>query len=50
MDLPAAMELLRKCVAELQTRFIVNLGEFTVRVADKDGVHKVDLLTGETVQ
>ncbi|GAA5857878.1 hypothetical protein JCM1840_000948 [Sporobolomyces johnsonii] len=43
------MELLRKCVDELEKRFIVNLGEFTVRVADKDGVRLVDLKTGSTI-
>ncbi|CEQ39584.1 SPOSA6832_01117, partial [Sporobolomyces salmonicolor] len=43
------MELLRKCVNELEKRFIVNLGEFTVRVADKDGVRLVDLKTGSTI-
>ncbi|GAA5832417.1 hypothetical protein JCM3766R1_003065 [Sporobolomyces carnicolor] len=47
--LEEGLELLRKCVNELETRFIVNLGEFTVRVADKDGVRLVDLKTGETI-
>ncbi|KAM0791587.1 hypothetical protein ACM66B_006030 [Microbotryomycetes sp. NB124-2] len=50
MSLDEALDLLRKCVNELETRFIVNLGNFTVRVADKDGVRQVDLKTGETVQ
>lgn len=31
MGLEDGMELLRKCVDELEKRFIVNLGEFTVR-------------------
>lgn len=31
MNLEEGMELLRKCVDELEKRFIVNLGEFTVR-------------------
>ncbi|KAK4706190.1 20S proteasome subunit beta 4, partial [Phenoliferia sp. Uapishka_3] len=49
MDLEAGLELLRKCVNELEVRFIVNLGDFTVRVADKDGVRQISLKTGETV-
>jgi len=43
MNLDEGMELLRKCVGELEKRFIVNLGEFTVRVADKDGVRLIPL-------
>ncbi|KAI5479888.1 20S proteasome subunit beta 4 [Pseudohyphozyma bogoriensis] len=43
MNLEEGLELLRKCIGELETRFIVNLGEFTVRVADKDGVRLVPL-------
>lgn len=46
MNLEEAMGLLRKCVNELQVRFIVNLGEFTVRVADKDGVRQIPLSFG----
>lgn len=43
MTLPEAMELLGRCINELEKRFIVNLGVFKVRVADKDGVREVDL-------
>ncbi|SCZ88125.1 BZ3500_MvSof-1268-A1-R1_Chr2-1g04205 [Microbotryum saponariae] len=50
MDLAQGLDLLRKCVDELEKRFIVNLGTFTVRVADKDGVRQVDLKTGETIE
>lgn len=71
MELAEGMEVLRKCVDELEKRFIVNvssfassllvltcfyadyvyaqLGEFTVRIADKDGVRQVSLKTGEPV-
>lgn len=48
MNLDEGMDLLRRCVDELEKRFIVNLGDFTVRVVDKDGVRKVDLKTGNT--
>lgn len=43
MNLEEAMGLLRRCVNELERRFTVNLGNFTVRVADKDGVKVVKL-------
>ncbi|CAD5113875.1 DgyrCDS3039 [Dimorphilus gyrociliatus] len=33
-----AVELLKKCLNEIQTRFIVNLGSFKVRFISKDGV------------
>ncbi|KAL8281386.1 hypothetical protein RQP46_006070 [Phenoliferia psychrophenolica] len=49
MDLEQGLVVLRKCVDELEKRFIVNLGEFTVRVADKDGVRQINLRTGEPV-
>lgn len=31
MDLQQGLELLRKCIDELEKRFIVNLGNFTIR-------------------
>ncbi|KAG6929167.1 proteasome subunit beta 2, partial [Chelydra serpentina] len=37
-----AMELLKKCLEELQKRFILNLPSFSVRFIDKDGIHEVD--------
>lgn len=43
MGLEDALELLRKCIDELEKRFIVNLGTFTIRVADKDGVREIKL-------
>ncbi|KAM0752945.1 20S proteasome subunit beta 4 [Meredithblackwellia eburnea MCA 4105] len=48
MDLQQGLELMRKCIDELEKRFIVNLGEFTIRVADKDGVRQINL-KGEEV-
>ncbi|ELW49525.1 Proteasome subunit beta type-2 [Tupaia chinensis] len=34
-----AMELLRKCLEELQKRFILNLPTFSIRIIDKNGIH-----------
>ncbi|KWU47041.1 N-terminal nucleophile aminohydrolase [Rhodotorula sp. JG-1b] len=42
-DLEKGLELLRKCIAELETRFIVNLGGWSIRVADKDGIRRINL-------
>ncbi|ELT93338.1 hypothetical protein CAPTEDRAFT_176004 [Capitella teleta] len=36
------LELLRKCVQEIEKRFIVNLGTFKIKIVDKDGVHVLD--------
>lgn len=43
MNLEEAKGLLRMCLQELKTRFIVNLPAFKVKVVDKDGVREVDL-------
>nr|XP_006126016.2 proteasome subunit beta type-2 [Pelodiscus sinensis] len=37
-----AVELLKKCLEELQKRFILNLPSFSVRFIDKDGIHEMD--------
>nr|XP_045006231.1 proteasome subunit beta type-2 isoform X2 [Jaculus jaculus] len=37
-----AVELLRKCLEELQKRFILNLPTFSVRIIDKNGIHDMD--------
>ncbi|GAA6041138.1 hypothetical protein JCM8097_004134 [Rhodosporidiobolus ruineniae] len=42
-SLEDGLALLRKCIGELETRFIVNLGGWTIRVADKDGVRRINL-------
>lgn len=43
MSLDEGMDLLRRCIDELQTRFIIDLGKFNVRVIDRDGVREVPL-------
>ncbi|XP_043573651.1 proteasome subunit beta type-2 [Chiloscyllium plagiosum] len=37
-----ALELLKKCLQEIQKRFILNLPSFTVRIIDNDGVHDME--------
>ncbi|XP_056681023.1 proteasome subunit beta type-2-like [Monodelphis domestica] len=39
-----AVELLKKCLEELQKRFILNLPSFSVRIIDKDGIHDLDII------
>ncbi|KAJ8273056.1 hypothetical protein GJAV_G00096880 [Gymnothorax javanicus] len=39
-----AVDLLKKCLEELNKRFILNLPSFTVRLIDKDGIHDLEKL------
>ncbi|XP_040193247.1 proteasome subunit beta type-2 [Rana temporaria] len=44
-----AVELLKRCVTELQKRFILSLPSFTVRVIDKDGIHDLENIPASSV-
>lgn len=43
MSLEEGLDLLRMCIAELKKRFIVDLGQWTVRIVDRDGIRLVQL-------
>ena len=43
-----ALDLLKKCVEELNRRFILNLPSFNVRLIDKEGIHDLETLTSGT--
>lgn len=43
MTLEEGLDLLRRCVNELKTRFIVDLGTWKVKVVDRDGTREVKL-------
>ena len=43
LSLEEAKDLLRKCIQELKTRFLINLPSFNVKVVDKTGIHEVQL-------
>jgi len=43
MDLEQALYVLKKCIQELNTRYIVNMTEFTVKVIDKNGIREINL-------
>lgn len=34
-----AVDLLQRCVNEINTRFVINLTSFKVKIVDKDGIH-----------
>ncbi|KAG7225404.1 hypothetical protein INR49_027393 [Caranx melampygus] len=40
-----AVDLLKKCIEELNKRFILNLPSFTVRLIDREGIHDLEKLT-----
>ena len=39
-----AYEVMKKCVAEVQKRLIINLPNFQVKILDKDGIHSMDVI------
>ncbi|KND00402.1 proteasome core particle subunit beta 4 [Spizellomyces punctatus DAOM BR117] len=43
LSVEEAISLLKKCIAELKTRFIAQLPEFMVKVVDKNGVREIQL-------
>ena len=43
LNLDQAKELLRKCLAELKVRFLMNLPKFVVKVITKDGIQEVEI-------
>lgn len=43
MTLEEGIALLKKCIAELQIRFVGNFKEFLVKVVDKDGVREIKI-------
>uniref|UniRef100_A0A4W3HSY3 Proteasome subunit beta n=2 Tax=Callorhinchus milii TaxID=7868 RepID=A0A4W3HSY3_CALMI len=40
-----SLELLKKCLKEIQKRFILNLPSFTVRIIDKEGIHDMEQIS-----
>lgn len=43
MTLAEGKDLVKKCIAELQTRFMLNQKAFMIKMVDKDGVRIIDL-------
>ncbi|XP_077405541.1 proteasome subunit beta type-2 [Vanacampus margaritifer] len=40
-----AVDVLKKCIEELNRRFILNLPSFTVRLIDKEGIHDLEKIS-----
>ena len=36
------LALIRKCIKEMETRFIVNLTKFSIKIVNKDGVRALE--------
>lgn len=36
-----AVEVLKKCIKEIKTRFLISLNDFTVKIANKDGIREI---------
>ncbi|KAL0075443.1 nucleophile aminohydrolase [Phycomyces blakesleeanus] len=43
MNLEEVKDLLRRCIQELKTRFIVNMPHFKVQLVNKDGISELEL-------
>ena len=43
MTVEEGIELMKRCIQEMQTRFLVNMSKFICKIADKDGVREIDL-------
>ena len=43
LSLEEAKDLLKKCINELSIRFLIHQPNWTIKVADKDGVKTIEL-------
>ncbi len=43
MSLPQGLDIVKKCLHELKTRFLISQPVFVIKVVDKDGVRTVEL-------
>ena len=50
MSLEDGKELMRKCFYELKVRYLINVPKFTVKVVDANGIHTIDLGTGDDAE
>jgi 20S proteasome subunit beta 4 len=42
-SLEEGLDTLRRCIAEVEKRLIVGLGNFKVKIVDKDGTREIEL-------
>lgn len=50
MSVEEAYDVLRKCVAEIHKRLIVNLPNFKVQIVDKNGIRDLEPLTSKNLK
>merc|ERR1712048_442452 len=43
LTLAEAKDIMKKCIEEMQVRFLIHMGKFKIKVADKDGVREETL-------
>lgn len=43
MSLDEGLQLLRRCIDEMRTRFVIDVGNFSVRVVTREGVREIAL-------
>lgn len=43
MDLEEGKQVMKKCIAELKKRFIINAPTFKVKIVDAKGCREIDL-------
>jgi 20S proteasome subunit beta 4 len=43
ISLDEAKVLIKKCIEELKSRFIINLTGFMIKVVDKDGIREIEI-------
>ena len=43
MDFEAGIDLVKRCIHELHSRFLISQPKFVVKVIDKDGIRTVEL-------
>ncbi len=43
MNLEEGLDVIRKCIYELHSRFLISQPKFIIKVVDKDGTRRVEL-------
>lgn len=43
MSVEEAMEVVKKCLHELKTRFLIHQPNFSIKIVDKDGIRSIEL-------
>merc|ERR1719498_1434391 len=43
LTLEEGKDIIRKCIAEMQTRFLIHMSKFKVKVVTKDGIQEITL-------